>query len=65
VKKLAGILLVLLLVVNVPGNIPPASQKRAAPPPMPVAAANVSLHSLLQANPELKIIPAHDHRAWQ
>jgi hypothetical protein len=32
---------------------------------MPVAAANVSLHSLLQANPELKIISAHDHRAWQ
>jgi hypothetical protein len=32
---------------------------------MPVGAANVSLHSLLQANPELKITPAHDRRAWQ
>jgi len=32
---------------------------------MSVAAANVSLRSLLQANPELKIIPAHDRRAWQ
>jgi hypothetical protein len=28
-------------------------------------AANVSLRSLLQANPELKVIPAHDRRAWQ